>query len=254
MIVIHAVEFSKTLQTHLRAHEQRLVYHRPSSCLLFSFSFCSFVFQAYRRRQCQRRSRRQQRRRAARTQRRDNENASKPSLNWLLRPHKRKGSERTGGRGEKKRRRELRGSRLENARISSFKGDIIQAGIFIFMKQARVLELEGNCSGRIKKWLEKCTQLNSNILALRWMKEDIFFVFLRQHPCKIHVKVAKGRNNWVKQSLRNMIVHFYRASFIIILWSLWNTMTRTFIWNLCICLQEVRMLPLQNGKVDFSIS
>jgi len=50
------------------AHEQRLVYYRPSPRLL---SFRSFALQGYRRRQCQRRRR----------WRRDNENASKPSLN-----------------------------------------------------------------------------------------------------------------------------------------------------------------------------
>lgn len=48
-------------------HEQRLAYYRPSSRL---FSSRSFALQGYCRRQCQRRRRW-----------RDNENASKPSLN-----------------------------------------------------------------------------------------------------------------------------------------------------------------------------
>lgn len=51
VIVIYAVELSK-MQTHFSTHEQRLVYHRPSSCLLFSFSFRSFVLSGHRRRQC----------------------------------------------------------------------------------------------------------------------------------------------------------------------------------------------------------
>lgn len=35
VIVTHVVEFTK-MQAHLCAHEQRLVYYRPSSCLLSS--------------------------------------------------------------------------------------------------------------------------------------------------------------------------------------------------------------------------
>jgi len=110
----------------------------PSFFLVPSPLFFIFVLSGHRQRQCQRQPRRQRRRRrrrrTARTHSRDNENASKPSLNWLLRPHKRKGSRnRRTWKGEKK--RTIVGSRLENARISTFKGDIIvTAGIFIFMK------------------------------------------------------------------------------------------------------------------------